>query len=57
MARLDEAVRRVLELKSRFGMEAALDKRVRAKRLADFPAIVREDARRIRSYRGSTSSR
>lgn len=50
-ARLDEAAARVLELKYRFGMEAALDPKLRAKRLADFERLVREDAGRIRASR------
>jgi beta-N-acetylhexosaminidase len=38
--RLDDAVLRCISLKLRFGMEAALDPAVRARRLAAFPAIV-----------------
>jgi beta-N-acetylhexosaminidase len=55
-SRLDEAVRRVLELKRRFRMEGGLDPAQRAKGLADFPSIVREDSKRIRSYRLPASS-
>jgi beta-N-acetylhexosaminidase len=49
-ARLDEAARSVLELKRRFRMDGCLDSGLRAKRLADFPSIVREDSKRIRSF-------
>ncbi len=50
-SRLDEAVARILEVKRRFGMEAGLDPKTRAKRLAGFPAIVQEDSKRIRAFR------
>jgi beta-N-acetylhexosaminidase len=50
-ARLDEAVGRVLELKSRFKMEAALNPAAREKALGAFPAIVRENALRLREFR------
>jgi beta-N-acetylhexosaminidase len=50
-ARLDEAVRRVLALKSRFKMDAALDTSARAEALAAFPGIVRENAMRLRAFR------
>ena len=50
-ARLDDAVRRILELKSRFKMGAALDPDAREKALSDFPSIVRRDALRLRGYR------
>jgi beta-N-acetylhexosaminidase len=49
-SRLDEAVARVLGLKSRYRMDETLDSRWRARRLADFPALVREDARRLRRF-------
>jgi beta-N-acetylhexosaminidase len=52
-ARLDEAVRRVLELKARFGMERALDAEARARALAAFPALVREDEKRLKAFRGA----
>jgi beta-N-acetylhexosaminidase len=55
-SRLDEAVRRVLELKRRFRMEGGLEPAQRAKGLADFPSIVREDSKRIRSYRVPAAS-
>ncbi len=48
--RLDEAVTRILELKRRFRMGEALDPAVRSKRLADFDALVRQDAIRIRAF-------
>jgi len=48
--RLDDAADRVIALKLRFGMEAALDPQVRARRLADFPGIVAEDQRAILEY-------
>ena len=48
--RLDEAVRRILELKKRFEMAAALDPKVREERLADFDAAVAKDAIRIRDF-------
>jgi beta-N-acetylhexosaminidase len=50
-ARLDQAVDRVLELKSRFKMAAALNPAVREKAYAAFPAIVRENALRLREFR------
>jgi beta-N-acetylhexosaminidase len=49
--RLDEAARRVVELKLRFGLDAALDPAIRAERLAGFTALVEEDGRRLRSLR------
>jgi beta-N-acetylhexosaminidase len=51
-ARLDEAARRVLELKFRYDMGAALDPSARARALAGFPAVVREDAKRLKAFRG-----
>lgn len=48
-ARLDEAVRRVIELKLRFGMDADRDPAVRARRLAGYAALVEEDAALVRS--------
>jgi beta-N-acetylhexosaminidase len=44
-ARLDDAARRVLELKLRFGLAEDLDPKIRAKRLEGFPALVAEDGR------------
>jgi beta-N-acetylhexosaminidase len=52
-ARLDDAVGRVLALKRRFSMGAALDPAVRAERLSSFASIVAEDARKIRAYSAS----
>jgi beta-N-acetylhexosaminidase len=49
--RLDEAVRRVLDLKARYKMDAGLDPAAGAAAMADFPAIVREDELRLREYR------
>jgi beta-N-acetylhexosaminidase len=48
-ARLDDAARRVIELKLRFGMDADLDPAARARRLAGFASIVEEDAALVRS--------
>ncbi|MBL8966678.1 MAG: glycoside hydrolase family 3 protein [Spirochaetaceae bacterium] len=44
-SRLDDAAARVVALKLRFGMAAALDPDVRAGRLAAFPALVEESGR------------
>jgi beta-N-acetylhexosaminidase len=52
-ARLDEAARRVLELKSRFRMGAAFDLPAREKALEAFPLLVREDAKRLKAFRGA----
>ena len=49
-ARLDEAALRVLELKARFGLAAALDPALRAKRLAEYPSLVRQAAARLRAF-------
>ena len=49
--RLDDAARRVLELKLRFGLDSDLDPEVRARRLAGFAALVEEDGRKVRSGR------
>jgi beta-N-acetylhexosaminidase len=54
-ARLDEAVKRILEVKKRFGMAAGLDPIIRARRLSAFASIVLEDGERIRAYRGTGS--
>jgi beta-N-acetylhexosaminidase len=43
-ARLDEAARRVIELKLRFGMDEDRDPAIRARRLAGFAALVEADA-------------
>lgn len=48
-SRLDDAVRKVIELKLRFGMEADLDPAVRARRLAGFAALVEADGRMVKS--------
>jgi beta-N-acetylhexosaminidase len=50
-ARLEEAVRRVLELKSRFRMEAASDLPARERALAGFPALVEKNALRLKDFR------
>ncbi len=50
-ARLDEAVRRVLELKARFKMDEGLDPAARAAELGRFPSIVREDGQLLKSRR------
>jgi beta-N-acetylhexosaminidase len=50
-SRLDEAALGVLELKARFGMDAALDERGREEALAGFDGLVREHAERLRSFR------
>jgi beta-N-acetylhexosaminidase len=52
IARLDEAARRVLELKYRFKMDVDLDPSLRAKALAGFPDQVRRDASLLRAYGG-----
>jgi beta-N-acetylhexosaminidase len=55
-ARLDEAVRRILQLKARFKMAAALDSDLRSKRLAGFPSIVREDAKLLRAFESRSAN-
>jgi beta-glucosidase-like glycosyl hydrolase len=45
--RLDDAVRRIIELKLRFRMEDDLDPALRARRLAAYPGLVAEHARMI----------
>jgi len=50
-ARLDEAARRVLELKSRFEMDAAFDIPAREKALSDFPRLVGKNALRLKDFR------
>jgi len=49
-ARLDEAVGRILALKSSYRMEAGLDPALRARSLAAYPAVVAAAARTIAVY-------
>ena len=56
-ARLDEAVTRILELKRQFKMYQGLDADLRARRLSEFPAMVRADSESLRSYQARASGR
>ncbi len=47
--RLDDAVRRILELKLRFGMAADLDPAGREARLADYPRLLEANARAVKA--------
>jgi beta-N-acetylhexosaminidase len=49
-SRLDEAVHRVLSLKSRYKMDVELDPKLRASRLSAFPGIVEANAKRLRAF-------
>jgi len=46
-SRLDDAARRILELKLRFGLSADLDPALRAARMAALPEVLRADARDV----------
>jgi beta-N-acetylhexosaminidase len=48
--RLDEAVSRVLSLKSRFKMDDELDPKLRASRLSAFPLTVEANAKKLRAF-------
>jgi beta-N-acetylhexosaminidase len=50
-ARLDDAVARVLALKAKFRVAETADPRLRAARLAVFPALVREHAARLAAFK------
>jgi beta-N-acetylhexosaminidase len=49
-SRLEQATRRVLELKSRFRMGEAFDLPAREKALSGFPGLVRENAKRLSGF-------
>jgi beta-N-acetylhexosaminidase len=48
--RLDEAVYRMLALKSRYKLDSELDPKLRSSRLASFPSIVEANAKKLRAF-------
>ena len=56
-ARLDEAVTRILELKRQYRMNQGQDADLRARRLSEFPAMVRANSERLRAYQARPLAR